>query len=137
MSDNKYHFTRDGNHVKLISKSQIQDDSESSSLITPKKAKRSIWSMVSIFFSWFFAGLVMVISFLIATPFFFLLFLINWIKLSIGFSIFWAIIYIVYDSIILNSSSLDVRPFNNMVILTIMALGLVASIFLTIAEAKD
>ena len=54
MSDNKYHFTRDGNHVKLISKSQIQDDSESSSLITPKKAKRSIWSMVSIFFSWFY-----------------------------------------------------------------------------------
>lgn len=139
MSEIKYHIRREGNHFKLSS-SQYQNEQEKKPTpiqpIAPKRAKRSIWSVISSFFSWFFAIFVMIIGFLIATPFFLLSVLINWIKMSIGFAIFWVIAYIVYDTIVLNNSSLDVQPFNNTVILTIMALGLITSIFITIAEAR-
>ncbi|MGT2666534.1 lactose transporter [Streptococcus rifensis] len=137
MSESKYHFKREGNHFKVTSAREVTTQSTQNETLVPKLAKRSIWSRINSFFGIVFSGIIMIFGFLIATPFFILSVLINWIKFSIGFAIFWTIIYIVYDSIILNNTSLGVQPFNNKVILTIMALGLVASVFLTIAEAKD
>lgn len=98
---------------------------------------RDFSSKLGSLFGFLFSGLIMIIGFLIATPFFLLSILINWIKMSIGFAFFWLIAYIVYDSVILNSSNLDIHPFNNTVILSIMGLALVASIFVTIADIKD
>lgn len=140
MSETKYHFRREGNHFKLSSSQNRSEQTERPTPvqpIAPKRVKRSIWSRIGSFFGILFSGIVMIFGFLIATPFFLLSVLLNWIKLSIGFAIFWVIAYIVYDTIVLNNSSLDVQPFNNTVILTIMALGLIASIFVTIAQIRE
>ncbi|HRK76572.1 MAG TPA: lactose transporter [Streptococcus parasuis] len=125
MSETKYHFRREGNHFKLSSSQNRSEQAERPTPvqpIAPKRVKRSIWSRIGSFFGILFSGIVMIFGFLIA---------------SIGFAIFWVIAYIVYDTIVLNNSSLDVQPFNNTVILTIMALGLIASIFVTIAQIRE
>lgn len=139
MSKKRFYIRREGDHFRLSSQAQEKPQEVPTPVqsIVPKKEKRSIWLMIGAFFSLLFSGLIVVIGFLIATPFFLLSVLVNWIKLSVGFAIFWVIAYIVYDTIILNSSTLDVQPFNNTVILTIMGFGLIASIFVTIAEIRD
>ena len=139
MSEKRYYIKREGNHFKLSPQSQEEPLETPTSVQSndPKRVKRSIWSMIGNFFSMFLSGLILIIGFLIATPFFLINLLINWIKLSIGFSIFWAIAYIVYDTIILNNMSLGVHPFNTTIVLTIMGLGFIASIFVTIAQIKE
>ena len=139
MSEKRYYIKREGNHFKLSPQSQEEPLETPTSVQSnaPKRVKRSIWSMIGNFFSMFLSGLILIIGFLIATPFFLINLLINWIKLSIGFAIFWAIAYIVYDTIILNNMSLGVHPFNTTVVLTIMGLGFIASIFVTIAQIKE
>lgn len=139
MSEKRYYIKREGNHFKLSPQSQ-EEPVETPTPVqsnAPKRVKRSIWSMIGNFFSMFLSGLILIIGFLIATPFFLINLLINWIKLSIGFAIFWAIAYIVYDTIILNNMSLGVHPFNTTIVLTIMGLGFIASIFVTIAQIKE
>ena len=139
MSEKRYYIKREGNHFKLSPQSQEEPLETPTSVQSnaPKRVKRSIWSMIGNFFSMFLSGLILIIGFLIATPFFLINLLINWIKLSIGFAIFWAIAYIVYDTIILNNMSLGVHPFNTTFVLTIMGLGFIASIFVTIAQIKE
>ncbi|MDS2238034.1 lactose transporter [Streptococcus pneumoniae] len=139
MSEKRYYIKREGNHFKLSPQSQEEPLETPTSVQSnaPKRVKRSIWSMIGNFFSMFLSGLILIIGFLIATPFFLINLLINWIKLSIGFAIFWAIAYIVYDTIILNNMSLGVHPFNTTIVLTIMGLGFIASIFVTIAQIKE
>ena len=139
MSEKRYYIKREGNHFKLSPQSQEETLETPTSVQSnaPKRVKRSIWSMIGNFFSMFLSGLILIIGFLIATPFFLINLLINWIKLSIGFAIFWAIAYIVYDTIILNNMSLGVHPFNTTIVLTIMGLGFIASIFVTIAQIKE
>lgn len=139
MSEKRYYIKREGNHFKLSPQSQEEPLETPTSVQSndPKRVKRSIWSMIGNFFSMFLSGLILIIGFLIATPFFLINLLINWLKLSIGFAIFWAIAYIVYDTIILNNMSLGVHPFNTTIVLTIMGLGFIASIFVTIAQIKE
>lgn len=139
MSEKRYYIKREGNHFKLSPQPQEEPLETPTSVQSnaPKRVKRSIWSMIGNFFSMFLSGLILIIGFLIATPFFLINLLINWIKLSIGFAIFWAIAYIVYDTIILNNMSLGVHPFNTTIVLTIMGLGFIASIFVTIAQIKE
>lgn len=139
MSEKRYYIKREGNHFKLSPQSQEEPLETPTSVQSnaPKRVKRSIWSMIGNFFSMFLSGLILIIGFLIATPFFLINLLINWIKLSIGFAIFWAIAYIVYDTIILNNMSLGVHPFNTTIVLTIMGLGFIASILVTIAQIKE
>ena len=139
MSEKRYYIKREGNHFKLSPQSQEEPLETPTSVQSnaPKRVKRSIWTMIGNFFSMFLSGLILIIGFLIATPFFLINLLINWIKLSIGFAIFWAIAYIVYDTIILNNMSLGVHPFNTTIVLTIMGLGFIASIFVTIAQIKE
>ena len=139
MSEKRYYIKREGNHFKLSPQSQEEPLETPTSVQSnaPKRVKLSIWSMIGNFFSMFLSGLILIIGFLIATPFFLINLLINWIKLSIGFAIFWAIAYIVYDTIILNNMSLGVHPFNTTIVLTIMGLGFIASIFVTIAQIKE
>ena len=139
MSEKRYYIKREGNHFNLYPQSQEEPLEPPTSVQSnaPKRVKRSIWSMIGNFFSMFLSGLILIIGFLIATPFFLINLLINWIKLSIGFAIFWAIAYIVYDTIILNNMSLGVHPFNTTIVLTIMGLGFIASIFVTIAQIKE
>ena len=139
MSEKRYYIKREGNHFKLSPQPQEEPVETPTSVQSnaPKRVKRSIWSMIGNFFSMFLSGLILIIGFLIATPFFLINLLINWIKLSIGFAIFWAIAYIVYDTIILNNMSLGVHPFNTTIVLTIMGLGFIASIFVTIAQIKE
>lgn len=136
MSEPKYQIKREGNHFKL-KKAVPAESRVPIKPVSSKKVNRSIWSMIGPFFSLLFSGIVMIIGFLIATPFFILTVLINWVKLSIGFAIFWLIFYVVYDTVILNRSSLEIQPFNDTVILTIVILGLIASIFVTIAQIRE
>lgn len=82
-----------------------------------------------------FSGLVFIISFLIATPFFLLSVFFNWIKMSLGFALFWFIGDLIYTSIIINSQNF--QPFTNTSILMILGLGLIASIFVTVANIKE
>lgn len=107
---------------------------------TETKDKLSIWGIfgkIGRFFGFIFSILTMILGLMVATPFFLLSVLINWIKMSVGFAVFWVIAYIIYDTIILNNASLDIQPFNNTVILSIVALGLIASIFVTVADMKE
>lgn len=107
---------------------------------TETKDKLSVWGIfgkIGRFFGFIFSILTMILSIAIATPFFLLSVLINWIKMSVGFAIFWVVAYIIYDTIILNNASLDIQPFNTTVILSIVALGLVVSIFVTFADMKE
>lgn len=107
---------------------------------TETKDKLSIWGIfgkIGRAFGFIFSILTMILGLVVATPFFLLSVLINWIKMSVGFAVFWVIAYIIYDTIILNNASLDIQPFNNTVILSIVALGLIASIFVTVADMKE
>lgn len=81
------------------------------------------------------SGLVFIISFLIATPFFLLSVFFNWIKMSLGFALFWVIGSGIYNVVVLDNQQF--RPFNYTTIITIALLGLIASIFVTIANIKE
>lgn len=129
MSGNKYHFTREGNHIKLSSRASEPQT------IHKKRRKWSVLSLIGNVFSLLFSGLIVFIGFLIATPFFILSVLVNWIRLSIGFAIFWFFADLVYTVVIIDSQ--DFEPFHNTSILIIMGLGLLASIFVTIAEIRE
>lgn len=100
-----------------------------------KKPKSSIWSKIGTFFGILFSGIVMIIGFLVATPFFLLSILFNWIKLSFGFTLFWFIANLIYTSVILDSQKFE--PFNGTIVLIIIGLGLLTSIFVTISEMKE
>ena len=133
MSKKKYFLKRDGNHFKLADGT---DEIVEKGLKENKNYSFNFFQIKKIF-GVLFSAIIFILTFLIATPFFLINLLINWIKLSIGFAIFWAIAYIVYDTIILNNMSLGVHPFNTAIVLTIMGLGFIASIFVTIAQIKE
>ena len=72
MSEKRYYIKREGNHFKLSPQSQEEPLETPTSVQSnaPKRVKRSIWSMIGNFFSMFLSGLILIIGFLIATPFF-------------------------------------------------------------------
>ena len=136
MSEKKYSFRREGNHFKLsIPINEKCNDIEE---MTPKK-QRFTFKLLSLktIFDILGSIVVLIVGFLIATPLFLMSILLNWFKLTILFAIFWFIVYVVYDTVILNHTALGIRPFNGTIVLIIMGLGLIASIFVTISEIKN
>ena len=140
MSETKYHFRREENHITLSS-SQRQSEQEGRPTfiqpIAPKRAKRSIWSRISSFFSWFFAILMMVSSFLIATPFFILSVLWNWVVMFIGLSIFWVLAFFAFHAFVLDSVEAG-NPFESgWTVFIILMIALVGAILSTIGQIRE
>jgi len=137
MSEKRYYIKREGNRFKLSPQSQEEPLETPISVQSnaPKRVKRSIWSMIGNFFSLILSGLIMVIGFLIATPFFLLSVLVNWVKMSIGFAVFWFLFDLVYQVVIIDRQNFE--PFTNTTLGAIIILGLIASIFITIADIRD
>ncbi|MCY7073078.1 lactose transporter [Streptococcus oralis] len=137
MSEKRYYIKREGNHLKLSPQSQEEPVENPTPVQSsaPKRVKRSIRSMIGNFFSLILSGLIMVIGFLIATPFFLLSVLVNWVKMSIGFAVFWFLFDLVYQVVIIDRQNFE--PFTNTTLGAIIILGLIASIFITIADMRD
>ena len=108
---------------------------------TETKDKLSVWGIfgkIGRFFGFIFSILTMILGLVVATPFFILVTLLNWVKTFIGFAIFWALALVVYYSLILDTASpeLDV-VYSNTNLLWLMGLSLVVAIMITVADMKD
>lgn len=92
-------------------------------------------SKIRSIFTFIFSGLIMIVGFIIATPFFLLSILFNWIKMSLGFALFWVIGSGIYNVVVLDNQQF--KPFSDTSVLAIIVLGLIASIFVTIDNIKN
>ena len=137
MSENKYQIKREGNHFILSSKNQEHNKSQSAYKAPSAHLWKALFSKLSTFFGLIFSGLMVAVSFLIATPFFILSVLFNWVKIGIGFAIFWMFIGIIYYNMILNYEVNVELIFNNTSLAILTILSFIVSIFVTIAEIKD
>ncbi|MGV3322458.1 lactose transporter [Streptococcus hyovaginalis] len=140
MSETKYHFRREGNHFKLSSSQNRSEQAERPTPvqpIAPKRVKRSIWSSIGSFFGILFSGIVMILGFLIATPFFLLSVLWNWVITFIGLSIFWIFVGAIYYGMILGLAMETNLIFNNTSIPILLIVSLLAAILLTIAQIRE
>ncbi|KAA9298329.1 MULTISPECIES: hypothetical protein [Streptococcus anginosus group] len=137
MSENKYQIKREGNHFTLSSKNQENNKSQSAYKVPSAHLWKALFSKLGTFFDLIFSGLMVVVSFLIATPFFILSVLFNWVKIGIGFAIFWMFIGIIYYNMILNYEVNVELIFNNTSLAILTILSFIVSIFVTIAEIKD
>ncbi|MFS9128597.1 lactose transporter [Streptococcus anginosus] len=137
MSENKYQIKREGNHFILSSKNQEHNKSQSAYKAPSAHLWKALFSKLGTFFGLIFSGLMVVVSFLIATPFFILSVLFNWVKIGIGFAIFWMFIGIIYYNMILNYEVNVELIFNNTSLAILTILSFIVSIFVTIAEIKD
>ncbi|EMF49653.1 hypothetical protein [Streptococcus parauberis] len=100
-----------------------------------KKSGVSFGHSIGSFFGFIFSGLMMILGFLIATTFFILSVLINWVKMSLGFALFWFIASGFYNVVFLDNQSFE--PFDGMSILIILGLGFIASVYGTISDKKN
>ena len=101
MAEMKYQIRREGNHFKL----SFPEEEPATVPFQPSKMKKykpSIWSKIGTFFDIAFNIIVMVFGFLIATPFFILNVLLNWVVMFLGLSLFWIFAYFAYRVFILN-----------------------------------
>ncbi|HFR3868770.1 MULTISPECIES: hypothetical protein [Streptococcus] len=140
MSETKYHFRREGNHFKLSSSQNRSEQAERPTPvqpIAPKRVKRSIWSSIGSFFGILFSGIVMILGFLIATPFFLLSVLWNWVITFIGLSIFWIFVGAIYYGMILGLAMETNLIFNNTSIPILLIVSLLGAILLTIAQIRE
>ena len=137
MSENKYQIKREGNHFILSSKNQEHNKSQSAYKAPSAHLWKALFSKLGTFFGLIFSGLMVVVSFLIATPFFILSVLFHWVKIGIGFAIFWMFIGIIYYNMILNYEVNVELIFNNTSLAILTILSFIVSIFVTIAEIKD
>lgn len=140
MSETKYHFRREGNHFKLSSSQNRSEQAERPTPvqpIAPKRVKRSIWSRIGSFFGILFSGIVMILGFLIATPFFLLSVLWNWVITFIGLSIFWIFVGAIYYGMILGLEMDTNLIFNNTSIPILLIVSLLGAILLTIAQIRE
>ncbi|HEO7897822.1 lactose transporter [Streptococcus agalactiae] len=140
MSETKYHFRREGNHFKLSSSQNRSEQAERPTPvqpIAPKRVKRSIWSSIGSFFGILFSGIVMILGFLIATPFFLLSVLWNWVITFIGLSIFWIFVGVIYYGMILGMEMDTNLIFNNTSIPILLIVSLLGAILLTIAQIRE
>lgn len=142
MSEVKYHIRREGNHFKLSS-SQYQNEREGSpspiqpTASTSKRMKHSIWSRIGSFWGFIFSGIVMILGFLIATPFFILSVLWNWIIIFIGVSIFWIFAGAIYYGMILDLAMNTNLIFNNTSIPILLIISFLGAILSTIGQIKE
>lgn len=140
MSETKYHFRREGNHFKLSSSQNRSEQAERPTPvqpIAPKRVKRSIWSRIGSFFGILFSGIVMILGFLIATPFFLLSVLWNWVITFIGLSIFWIFVGAIYYGMILGLEMDTNLIFNNTSIPILLIVSLLGAILSTIAQIRE
>ena len=93
--------------------------------------------MIGNFFSLILSGLIMIIGFLIATPFFLLSVLWNWIIMFIGLSIFWSIAGVIYYGTILDYEVNTNLIFNNTSIPILLIVALIGAIMSTIGRMRD
>lgn len=134
MSETKYHFKREGNHVKVSSQAELSVQSIPTEPITSKQVKRSIWSKIGAFFGVLFSGIMMILGFLIATPFFILSVLYHWVVMFIGLSIFWVIAFFAYQVFILDTETAG-NPFDSgWTVLALLILALIGAIMSSLAE---
>lgn len=141
MSEKKYHVVREGNHFKLSSQehAEPQEPTRPIQPITPKpkRVRRSIGSMIGGFFSILFSGIVAVLAFLVATPFFVLSVLYHWVIMFIGMSIFWVIAFFAFHAFILDSADPG-NPFDSgWTVLAILTLAFIGSILSTLGQMRD
>ena len=140
MSETKYHVRREGNHFKLSSSQNRSEQAERPTPvqpIAPKRLKRSIWSSIGSFFGILFSGIVMILGFLIATPFFLLSVLWNWVITFIGLSIFWIFVGAIYYGMILGLAMDTNLIFNNTSIPILLIVSLLGAILSTIAQIRE
>lgn len=139
MSEKRYYIKREGNHFNLYPQSQEEPLEPPTSVQSnaPKRVKRSIWSMIGKFFSLLLSGLIMIIGFLIATPFFLLSVLWNWIIMFIGLSIFWSIAGVIYYGTILDYEVNTNLIFNNTSIPILLIVALIGAVMSTIGRMRD
>lgn len=134
MSETKYHFKWEGNHVKVSSQAELSVQSIPTEPITSKQVKRSIWSKIGAFFGVLFSGIMMILGFLIATPFFILSVLYHWVLMFIGLSIFWVIAFFAYQVFILDAETAG-NPFDSVwTVLALLILALIGAIMSSLAE---
>ena len=134
MSETKYHFKWEGNHVKVSSQAELSVQSIPTEPITSKQVKRSIWSKIGAFFGVLFSGIMMILGFLIATPFFILSVLYHWVLMFIGLSIFWVIAFFAYQVFILDAETAG-NPFDSVwIVLALLILALIGAIMSSLAE---
>jgi len=79
----------------------------------------------------------MVFGFLIATPFFILNVLWNWIVMLIGLSIFWSLVGIVYYGMILNIEVTTHVIFNNTSLSILLLISFIGAIMATISKIRE
>ncbi len=132
MSETKYHFKREGNHFNLSSPVQERP----STPVYPKPVKHSIWSRIGSFFGILFSGIMMIFGFLLATPFFILGVLWNWIISFIGLSIFWLLACAVYR-VFTNNNNFELEPFNNTSLSILLIISLIVAIMATIGRIRE
>ena len=136
MAEMKYQIRREGSHFKL----SFLEEEPATVPFQPSKTKKykpSIWSKIGTFFAIAFNIIVMVISFLIATPFFILNVLWNWIVMFIGLSIFWSLVGVIYYGMMLNIEVTTRVIFNNTSLPILLLISFIGAIMATISRIRE
>ncbi|RSI47304.1 hypothetical protein D8861_02760 [Streptococcus sanguinis] len=133
MAEMKYQIRREGSHFKL----SFPEEEPPTRPSKTKKYKPSIWSKIGTFFDITFNIIIMVFGFLIATPFFILNVLWNWIVMLIGLSIFWSLVGIVYYGMILNIEVTTHVIFNNTSLSILLLISFIGAIMATISKIRE
>lgn len=136
MAEMKYQIRREGSHFKL----SFPKEEPATVPFQPSKTKKykpSIWSKIGTFFDIAFNIIVMVISFLIATPFFILNVLWNWIVMFIGLSIFWSLVGVIYYGMMLNIEVTTRVIFNNTSLPILLLISFIGAIMATISRIRE
>lgn len=105
------------------------------------KDKLSVWGIfgkIGRFFGFIFSILTMILGLVVATPFFILVTLLNWVKTFIGFALFWLLAVGIYSVVIMNSEGPELSAiYSNTNLLWLMGLSLIAAILITVADMKE
>lgn len=136
MAEMKYQIRREGSHFKL----SFPKEEPPTVPFQPSKMKKykpSIWSKIGTFFDIAFNIIVMVFGFLIATPFFILNVLLNWVVMFLGLSLFWIFAYFAYRVFILNVVE-GGNPFETgWSVLAILLISFIGAIMATISKIRE
>ena len=108
---------------------------------TETKDKPSVWGIfgkIGKAFGFIFSIFTMILGLVVATPFFILVALLNWVKTFIGFALLWLLAVAIYSVIIMNSDGPELSTiYSNTNLLWLMGLSLVVAIMITVADMKD
>lgn len=108
---------------------------------TETKDKPSVWRIfgrIGKTFGFVFSILTMILGLVVATPFFILVALLNWVKTFIGFALLWLLAVGIYSVVIMNSDGPELSTiYSNNNLLWLMGLSLVVAIMITVADMKE